>query len=308
MKNNLPPLVLSQLIKQTRFDEITAERIRNALELAEITYPNLVGNHQAYLPFILLSAPRSGSTFVGSLLQSHPNLVCYNELYKSDRCHFNYPFFPEEDDANLIEFRDSMEERFLEQVVFRGYLDNFSAVGFKMLYPQLWDSRFGKVRKWLLHNPKIRFIHLIRRNTLQVLISLKRAQLSNEWWRMDPAFLSGIERAGLYKGQLNEKIEIPPFAIDTAEAQFFFEDSESQLHRMKNELSRHAVLDINYEELLQEPEQHKQQILTFLGVSNKPLTSRNIVQNTKSMRENVSNYDALKAYFTGSKWAVFFCE
>lgn len=312
MQNSKADPSFLKLVKQLKFDDAVAERIKSELGLEQISYPNLWGDNDQYKKFVILSAPRCGSTFVGSLLQSHPQVVCYNELFKKDRCHFNYPFFPEEDDAELLKVREKSSDRFLEKFVFRGYREVFHAVGFKMLYPQWADPEFKAVKRWLMANHELQFIHLIRKNTLQVLISLKRATLSNEWWRMDPAFLDGLSRAGIISAkqgnQQRQMSEVRPFEIEPHEAQTFFERNELQYNQVKRELLGHEVLEIIYEDILEEENNSGSQMLDFLGVSQKSLKSRNIIQNTQSMSENIKNYEALKGFFEKTKWAHYFSE
>jgi LPS sulfotransferase NodH len=181
-----------------------------------------------------------------------------------------------------------------------------------MLYPQFWDADFSRAKQWIMNDKQLMFIHLVRKNTLQVLISLKRATLSNEWWRMDPGFLEGLERIGIGQRSpeknINKTAEALAFSIDPLEVQRFFVKSEEQTLQVKRELTGHPVLEISYEALLQQPQETTTSMLNFLGVSHQALTSRNIMQNTRAMRENLSNFEVLIKYFSESQWEVFFDE
>jgi hypothetical protein len=300
-------------IRQEKFDAATEILLKQKLGINKITYPNIVGNSKDYTSFFVLSAPRGGSTYLSGLLQSHPNIVCYNELFKRDKCHFNYPFFPDENDPEILQIRDHGPAKFLNKFVFRNYLDNFSAVGFKMLYPQFLDSQFADVKKQLLKNKKIKIIHLVRTNYLQRLVSQKTAETSGKWFQLDPVYLETLVKNELVKKEASvELAELKgkplQFNLDFQETLAFFEQSEKNLADMKYVIHGHPVLEISYESLTAHHSEECNRILDFLNTGKIPLYSRLKKQIDLKMSDIIINFETLKKSFSHTKWSFFFEE
>jgi hypothetical protein len=179
------------------------------------------------------------------------------------------------------------------------------------LYPQFFDSKQKSVIQALLADQKIHFIHLVRSNFLDVLISLKRATLSREWWRMDPNYMNALQRIGLYFKPNDAEVSVPrpeAFIIEPGEAEAFFKSSEQNITHINQTLIGHPVLHIYYDELIENASECPTQIIHFLGARPLTLTSRNIAHTKFPKRELLTNYDALKKHFSGSKWGVYFTE
>ncbi|MGD2076652.1 MAG: sulfotransferase [Gammaproteobacteria bacterium] len=122
--------------------------------------------------FCILTSQRSGSTWLKSLLDSHPRIRCLGEL-------FLYRPWPEWPDARLLPFyefrrhtpgrRPAVTARYLAAL--SDYPGDHRAIGFKLMYNQL--VAFPEILYTLLRQ-RFRLIHLVRLNPLDVVISRQR--------------------------------------------------------------------------------------------------------------------------------------
>jgi LPS sulfotransferase NodH len=133
-------------------------------------------SHDGSTRFVVFTTQRSGSTWLMSVLNAFENVSAHGELFlrrprSPDRrwdSDFAYPRY--------IESR-SQHGRFRPLSVFSYLSELYSspgAVGFKLMYSQ--TLAFPEILPYLMRN-RIRAVHLVRRNHLDVLISfeLKRA-------------------------------------------------------------------------------------------------------------------------------------
>jgi LPS sulfotransferase NodH len=275
-----------------------------------ITYPNILGGSRDYKKFLIVSTPRSGSTFLAGLLRSHPHLVCYNELLLPVRCPFIYSFFPASTDAEVLAIRDRDPVKFLKDFVFRDYLPEFKAVGFKVHYAQLSDPRFTKARKHFLANRDILIVHLIRRNYLRTYLSHRNAKATGQWSQINPALLDGAKKLG---------IKIPDDAsaikgateqiwIDPIEVKAYFEQTDLEISQYRSAFRRHQSIPIYYEDLAYDHQSAITPLLSLLGVEQCQLFSIIQKQNSHSLEESITNFSELKRMFQNLKWADFFNE
>jgi LPS sulfotransferase NodH len=147
--------------------------------------------------FIVFGHQRTGSTLVGSRLNSHHAIVCYEELF--------LPWVDSE--PSLREWLRSggrpqwlravpgVRTSFLASLFNGGHLPSeVGAAGFKVMYNQmsLWPKlayiipRLGRLledpafRKWL-HVNQVLVIHTLRRNHLKILVSHRLATESGQF-------------------------------------------------------------------------------------------------------------------------------
>jgi|GEM_PF-2378049 len=301
---------MKELIPQDRFTHETEQKICSVLGCERITYPNIFGPQKEYRKFIILSTQRSGSSYLSNLLQSHPQVVCYSELFHPDRCSFDYPFFPEDQDESVLMLRNSKPEKFLSAMIFRGYEENFGAVGFKVQYAQLEDPRFKTAAEWMYKEPSLAVIHLIRTNFLDTLVSHKLALATQEWWKTDPRIIREAKQLGISDTDISATdISIyDTLQIETPAEEVLnnFEQQELQIDRYRECFQKHQVLEVTYEDLIMPATTATSDILNFLGVAPAPLFSRIVKQKKRSNQEILKNFSALKKAFEGTRWADFF--
>lgn len=206
--------------------------------------------------FIILCRPRTGSTLLHTYLNSHPAIYSYGELLRRNQ---------EKGVAST-----------LDREVFKRHPPMIKAVGLKVFYTYLDLPDYRPTVFELAASTDIKVIHLKRKNALDEYISLQKAKASDRWsqTRMD---------------QKNEKWHHVPDASDFLEflrlrkfsdnrARYFFED--------------HQILDLYYEDLMEDRDRTLLEVQKFLGVKPRRLFSLLVKQGDPS-HTDVSNYEEL---------------
>ncbi|WJW75306.1 sulfotransferase domain-containing protein [Thiohalobacter sp. IOR34] len=132
--------------------------------------------NEARTHFVTVSTQRSGSTWLTDLLNSHPDIASYTELFL--RKGEGTPDWGKyKDQVYWQTYRRGLRgiERLIRPVgVFR-YLDEVfaahpekRAIGLKLMYSQIvqWPETL-----WYIRRRRLRIIHLIRRNVLDIVLS-----------------------------------------------------------------------------------------------------------------------------------------
>ena len=245
------------------------------------------GEKTDYQRFIILFTGRSGSNWLTSLLDSHSEIAIYAELFPFDKSsnvycpgywQVKYPYIRNQIIYDPISI--------LNALTFRGYGENVKAVGFKFSY-----QHHEKILDYLdTHRDTIKVIHLSRRNLLRSLISVKIANLRQEW-------LKPIDQKKRIKVKLslNECID-------------YFSKIEKEKAKCEVKLSGNQTLNIYYEDLLKDPETQLNRIQTFLQVTPNLLKSDFKKSNIFSTKQVLENYDELLDYFKDTPYAHFFNE
>ncbi len=175
--------------------------------------------------FIILCDPRTGSTWLHTLLNSNPQILSYGEVLR------------EKDNISA-----------LEPTIWRSHHSSIQAIGCKIFYEQLCESRFLHVFDELVSNKKIKVIDLSREDIRATFHSLKTAEKTGDW--------SG--------GKMNKEIEVP------------FEEKEFDLHVYKSNenrskvlkaLNQHELFSLSYEELVKDQTLQLNKLQRFLGLT-----------------------------------------
>ncbi len=117
--------------------------------------------------FIIYGMGRSGSNLLRTLLNSHPDVFCDNEIFHKRRM------------AEKNRIAQRLIKRYpILYAYYKKYLSKANIYGFKLHQNQLDDTE--KVITWL-QNKGWRIIHLHRKNTLKQVISLMIAQQTGSW-------------------------------------------------------------------------------------------------------------------------------
>jgi len=141
--------------------------------------------------FIIFNNQRSGSTWLVDMLNSHPEIIVYSELFlrnvKKDK-----PTLIGEKDIFLrkayLKKSKGIFNRFRPFSCFRylGYIysvkKSVNAIGFKLLYDQF--LYFPEILVYLLLN-KISVVHLIRSNILDVILSREAVSIRRSFHSFD---------------------------------------------------------------------------------------------------------------------------
>jgi uncharacterized protein YdcH (DUF465 family) len=245
-----------------------------------------------YQKFLLLSRGRMGSNFLLTLLNNHPELVCYFEPFRKK--------FKEK--RRLAIEQDG--KHYLEYNFFKPFPKYINAVGIKMFYthgryPQLDESNtgitsYGPVWDYFVERLSIKVIQLTRANLLRVYLSEQKAKQSGDWHN--------------FRGSNKFKNNIGPIELDYEHCRKAFQHIKQREMEFSELFRGHEKLDIQYDQLTTNRQETLREIQRFLGVTELHLTTPLMKQNSDSLADNITNYEELKAKFKGSEWEHFFEE
>ncbi len=235
--------------------------------------------------FVLLSAKRSGSNLLCTLLGSHPDVLCHHEVFNPRGIFYALPLRDGSLDLGSMEERDEDPLGFLERVW--DAHGGARAVGFKWT-----EGQDDVVLRHVLADPGCRKIVLRRRNRVKRFVSQRIAETTDQW--------------ELYRGEERER---PPPRVEVTAAELradvaavaAFHDG---LDRALADAPDDAVLRVEYERLFDPAEQRR--MLAFLGVeeSAAPLEATSVKQSPRDLRDAISNHDALAAELAGTDLAA----
>jgi LPS sulfotransferase NodH len=243
--------------------------------------------------FLVTCAARTGSTMLVEFLQSHPEICAHGEVLAPDGpldfYGINYELNPPLE-GTLLSIRDRDPVAFLHDFVWQK--GSRAVSGFKGKYEELLMPEFRLVLEAIVSDPSIKVIHLKREDLLARYLSEYLA----------------IAVYGFY--QVRDERDRPRGAKVRLSPQRADEDFQrvEQRHSMfANRLSRHDVLDVTYEQLVQAPSQTLARIQTFLGVTeHDDLRSPSKKLSTQPHRDVIENYDELASHFEGTPYQRLF--
>jgi LPS sulfotransferase NodH len=232
--------------------------------------------------FVVFSTPRSGSSHLISLLDSHAEINCLGELYnhqggalrdlglKSKQVLYKAGTEPL---GFLQDVMDMMQTREICKPVF----------GFKLMLHH--DPR---VIDFILAHDEWRVIVLERRNRLGQWSSMKLAKATGKW--------------GANKG--DAPAEPPPkVKFDTRNFEQYCFRMDAKYESMYHRLGARPIMKLATEEI----DRRHAELLDYLGVDSsiaQQLESRRERQNSSSMRDRIDNYDAYVRYAEGHSLPV----
>ncbi|MBU1912577.1 MAG: sulfotransferase [Candidatus Omnitrophica bacterium] len=252
--------------------------------------PPLKGDNLDYQKFIILASPRTGSSYLVSLLGSHTQTICYGEIIISLKSFSSY--YPGYDSERFTAFRDKYPIKFMEKLIFRKYPSNIAAVGFKIFYQQARQGRLKKVWPYLKNLPDLKIIHLKRKNLLKSYLSYRLTKITNVWQIHDASQVTKDIKIQLgYNDCLDYFLRMQKW-ID--QCNILFKDSR--------------VLEVFYEDLDKDCSKETNRIQKFLNLETETLRSSLKKLNIHPLTETISNYWELKEKFKNTYWVNFFEE
>ena len=204
--------------------------------------------------FVLLGHARVGSNVLLRSMAMHPEIVVasevlhYNAAVREECCRGNR--------RNLL-FKDGEDgARFLDERVFAAPgREGIRCCGFKLFYDHArFDASVKTAWDYVRSQREIRIIHLIRRNLLESLISLRIALVTGKWAHR-------LNSIGIPTG-------VPPFRIDPADCHEYFNRIVSWENWAASALDDHPLLRIEYEsDTCRDFSGTMDRIFGFLGVA-----------------------------------------
>lgn len=243
-----------------------------------------------YTKFVILGMGRTGSNFLTTSLRSHPHILCYGEMFNNVHTgkRLAWGLDTHRVTAAQIHLRDTESQRFIDDYLFGNKPEGTRAVGFKLFYYHAESQPQSAIWK-LLDSGTVNIIHLMRRNYLDLYVSMDKA-LSDKRWSSKS--ISGNPEA-------IARITVPPEQLETA-----FTQIQAWQDTFR---TRYAdALNIYYEDLVDSYQQELARVATFLHVENRSMSTPLVKQAQTPNRDRIENYDALQSTFAGTQWSSFF--
>lgn len=229
-------------------------------------------------PYVILFIERDGSTYLSSLLMSHPQIEAVYERFA------------------VLKQKGSGAGEQLEWA--RNFftpplLGRKAAIGFKTKLVDVIDKdQFAS----LLKAKGCHIIQMQRRNRIKAVVSRINARRLHE-------------RSGnwnLYK----EEDRMPPANFDPDEfAQFLKEreDADQELDQYVNKLNLPTLL-ITYEELMAGKDIVLSKVFNFLNIPHLHLEGKTLKHTSDNLRDVILNFDELRSRYSGTPYELMFDE
>jgi LPS sulfotransferase NodH len=248
----------------------------------------LLDGQSAYSRFIILGRSRTGSNYLRGLLNSHPQVVVFGELFRNyEQVDWAYPGYVQTPRMMADMRRDPVA--FLQHEVYSRFPEETAAVGFKIFYYHAHEHGWDRLWPHLEADKALRVLHIKRRNMLKTHVSRARAAQTEVW----------TDTSGL-------KVSSGPLVLDYEECLADFERTLSWEGEFDARFADHPLLEIIYEDLVQNNHQVTREVQTFLDVPYCPLQPETFRQSSEPLAQAIANYAELKERFAGSRWEVFF--
>lgn len=229
-------------------------------------------------PFVILFIERDGSTYLTSMLGSHPAIEIVYERFAVMR----------QRGENGAAQLNWARHYFTPPAVGRR-----AAVGFKTKLVDMLDPDGFAA---LLQEKECRVIRMQRRNRVKAVISRINARRLYE----------ATGKWNLY----DKSDRMPPMDVNPAEFLDFLnerEQAEQDLDRYVARIDR-PTLAISYEDLLVDRDAVLASVFSFLGVAQRPVVEKTMKHTRDDLRTVVTNFDELRESVAETPYASMFDE
>ncbi len=259
-------------------------------------------------PFVLVSYLRSGTHMLRTALESHPAVFCQTEVFNPDNPILPYAL-------------DTPVDVILREHVFRSHPPRITHAGFVLhaYHPQALASRPGQranplwacVWEHLAALPGLRVLHLKRHNLLRRHVSHLLARRSRFWhsWRAESVARVTHLDAPPHPDSVEWRPgERPALEVDALAFERDVAEVLAWRQRADEALAACPRLDVGYEDLCADWESATARVQEFLGLPRAALRPAVNKLDERPLREAVSNYDELRARFSGTPLRAYFDE
>ena len=235
--------------------------------------------------FCIITTQRSGSAWLISLLESHPEIKAFYEIFLDSWAGDEHLSSFQNYDKRNFGLRPEITWRYLHQL--ETYPGSHNTIGFKIMYNQL-GRHPELLLKFIQDDYKI--IHLVRENHLDLAISS-----------------ASMRQNGLI--HTTKKVKTKAIALEPKKLMKDLKKTELYLGFMRGLLNVLPLtnLEITYDQLVRENEQTLLAVAGFLGVATtgyQPKSDRQKV-NKGTYREKIINYEEIENLLTDTKYAKF---
>lgn len=246
-----------------------------------------------YRRFVLMSTQRTGSTWVTDMLNSHPAIAAYTELFLQagvgmpDWCIYKdtvywSTYYRQMKSSGQGALRPRLLFRYLDEL-YRKHPDK-QATGFKLMYGQAF--RLPETLAYV-RSRRVSVVHLTRHNTLDIVLS---------------------DMAKSSRGMAHARTEtsVPTVQLNVDIPAMLHEMRRLERHRrMAGLLLRHLGVpchELVYEDLVADPAVMNR-CIEFLGLEQVPLASSLKKMNTQSHRDLLANYADVRLALAATPFA-----
>lgn len=275
------PLIVSASPECSFYMQTKREKMEHLLTQTEIgpALPREKGAFPALLRFVVLAAPRTGSNWLCTLLDSHPEILCHHEIFNPERILYSLSCRGSLD-LGTPEERDGDPLRLID-LVWRADF-GYRAVGFK-----LNRGQNPTVFREVLADPNIRKIVIRRDNRIKTYVSEIIAERTGEW-ESYPGMELGKQKAHV--------------AVDLEDLRRHIELNVAYYNNIYETLraTGQTWFDLTYEELATEDQ--RMRLLNFLSVTpDARLREATRKQNPEDLRDLIANFSELGAQLRGTE-------
>ncbi len=260
------------------------------LSLANKRYGSYGKGKMSYRRFLILTHQRSGSNLLTTTLNTHPHVVCDNELFHKKETYFGIGERSYLVSPWIRAIRDFSPDEFVDTYIYGPHAGQVRAVGFKIFVTHYQNARFKGAIDRILNSQQLSIVRLSRINKLDTILSEVVALKSGRW-------IARVEDT-----PVDQPVFIDPdyclhkFLEFELEDKIFDEICENRNH-----------ISITYEELFANFDPTIQKVTDFLSVEAVPLYPIITKQRkNKTLEESITNYASLKKRFESSKWQGYF--
>ncbi len=243
-----------------------------------------------YTRFVILGMGRTGSNLLATSLRSHPDVLCYGELFNNAQMgkRVDWGVDGHRSTQALAQLREEDTAQFIDRYLFGKKPLNVAAVGFKLFYYHATEGSTAEI--WnRIESDNIKVIHLRRKNLLETHLSMSKALSDRNWSTLS-------RKKG---GPESSTVEL---SYDELDASF------TQIREWEAEFARRfpESFDLSYEDLVADYGGHMRKVSEFLGLEWFPMATPLRKQSSRPVWEKIANYDELARQFAGTHWAGFF--
>ncbi|MFN0178720.1 MAG: hypothetical protein ACKVZ0_07935 [Gemmatimonadales bacterium] len=231
-------------------------------------------------PFVVVYTARTGSNFLASTLDSHPDILCHHEVFNRGGIHRSLAYKNTDLSFGTVEERERDPWAFIRRIY--SFQDGAGTVGFK-LAPRVNDWALAS----LLLSRRVRKVLLGRRSWLHAYTSGLIAAQTQVW----------MQRKNADTSETPPKVRVEPsrFRAYARKRRAFYLGC-----RLLMRATGQPFYALDYEEI-GEPKTMAA-LLSFLGVATDvKLESATARQNSQELKDRVENYQELLSEFKNTR-------
>jgi LPS sulfotransferase NodH len=229
-----------------------------------------------FTPYVILFIERDGSTYLSSLLSSHPHIEAVYERF-----------------AVLKQKKASATEQLTWARKFwtPKIINSFSARGFKTKLVDVFNIE-GFSKLCLEKNVKI--IHMSRENRVKAVISkinAKRLYDKSGYWNL-----------------YNEENRVPATRFEPDEVNTLLKEREALDQGLQTYVDQLSLptIKVTYEKLMKNRDQTLHEIFNFLNVQPRPVETKTIKHTSDNLQDVILNFDELRKKYSGTMYFDMF--